>query len=542
MDEKLWLNEAMTKFNKKFEKGILTVINAPTGSGKSTFIFNEFINESYKYVNGVKNGLRYSFNLDKLLYVCDTSMLKSSILRENESITKILEKNDLKLAMKSKSFDDLLSNSGKIKVITYSTLGWLLQHENAKYIIYNFIDVIFMDEIHNLFKYAIRFDSEGNTKPYTTVIESLPNLIHKSLVIGLTATPRVVFSATKDTIVNITSLFNRTEIQQIKSYKNKAIQRCSNMMNEIKRLGVIKGYITEHNFKVFIYTNTITTSKKYKEQLIKYGYNVEWLCSINNLKTNEDGELIPTMNNTQLLLRDKLLQDGILPDDLDILIVNSGYETGWNLRDERVQYVMIDSTNYDTQIQARNRVRHDIAFYIYPVITDEEGRIFEYDQYRSQIWTGGVLGNPYIRIDLDEKYIGKKLSVADKKYLVDMYGTIHFNKRDATWNTFKKDLEANLYHVHSSSKGTFIYTYEQHEKSKNKKVRGNSMNEIFINFLENEWDKKRITCQDVMDILDIGRKTFDKLIKDEEIIKYFSENRYKIGTIKNSKTKYLMKY
>lgn len=543
MSKKLWLNEAILEFNKKFEKDVLTIINAPAGSGKSTFIFNEFINESYKYVHLLPHGYSYSFNLDKILYVCDTAMLKSSILKENEGITKILEKNDLRQAMKSKDFDDLIENNlGEIKVITYSTLGWLLQQEGSRHILLNHIDVFLFDEMHNLFKYASRFDNEDNSKPYGTVIEKLPTLINKSLVVGLSATPDIIYSATRDTIGNITSLFNRKELEQIRTYKNGAVQKCSNMMNEIKRLGIIKGFIEKHNYKIFIYTNTISMSKKYKEQLEKYGYKVEWLCSINNKSVNEDGEVIPTMNKNQLRLREKLLEDGILPDDLDVLIVNGGYETGWNLRDEKVKYVMVDSKDYDTQVQARNRVRQDISFFVYTIITDKEGRIFDYNQYREKVWTGATLGSPYIKIDLDDKYIGKKLTSNDRKYLVDIFGTIHFNKKEATWNTFKKDLEANLYYVHTTSNGIYIFNEEQHEKSKVKKVRGSCMNDKFINFLENEWDKKRITCQDVMDILDIGRKTFDKLIKDEEIIKYFQEKRYKVGTIKNSKTKYLMKY
>jgi len=339
----------------------------------------------------------------------------------------------------------------------------------------------------------------------------------------------------------MTFLFNSKELKEIRAYKNGAIQRCSNMMNEIKRLGTMRSYIKEHDFKVFIYTNTISMSKKYKDQLQKYGYKVEWLCSINNKTVNDDNEIIPTMNDNQLKLREKLLQDGILPDNLEVIIVNGGYETGWNLRDKKVKYVMVDSKDYDTQVQARNRVRQDISFFVYTVITDEEGRIFEHNQYRELIWTDATLGSTYIGIDLEEKYLGKKLTSDDRKYLVDMYASIHFDKKEATWNTFKKDLEANLYYVHTTSNGIYIFNEEQHKKIKLKKA-VNGMNDMFITFLESEWDKKRITCQDVMDILDIGRKSFEKIIKDEEIIKYFKEKRYKVGTIKSSKTKYLMKY
>jgi hypothetical protein len=63
-----------------------------------------------------------------------------------------------------------------------------------------------------------------------------------------------------------------------------------------------------------------------------------------------------------------------------------------------------------------------------------------------------------------------------------------------------------------------------------------------INWLENEWDKKRITLADIRDVLDYGIKTFDKLLKSENIIQYFKEHRYKVGVPKGAKSKYLMKY
>jgi len=542
MNKGLWLNEAMIKYNKMFHKGVLNILNAPAGCGKSTFIFKEFLEESYKYVEQIKNTKRYyKTNLNKVLYVCDTNMLMSSILQESKGITKILEKNDLITAMKDKSFEDILNDDiGYVKVITYSAFGWLLKQDASRYIILNHLETIIMDEMHNLFKYANRFDNDENGNPYKTVIEYLPTLIKDILVVSLSATTGRIYSGIRELNLNTNTVFRLDEREKIRRYKEKIKHECKYIINEIKKLCLYKDFIDKHNYKVFIYTNTIRMSKKYKQQLEKYGYKAEWLCSLNHTKVNEDGEIIPIMNEYQLKVRQGLLEKGMLPDDLDVIIVNSGYETGWNLRDERVQLVYIDSTDEDTQIQARNRIRHDILQLVYTAIVDEEGKVLEYNQFREKIFNGIQLKESFLSIKLEEKFLGKKLTKADKDYLVDKYAIVQFDKKEANWKTFKKDLEINNYIVHNTNNGTYIYAKEDFEKINKKGVV--NLAEKLINWLESEWDKKRITCQDVMDILDIGLKSFNKLIQTEAIINYFKEQRYTIGTIKGSKTKYLMKY
>ena len=544
--EKLWLNEAIIKFNKKFHKNVLNILNAPAGCGKSTFILEEFLTESYKYVEHLKNTKEcYQTDLNKVLYVCDTNMLKSSILQENKDkgITKILEKGDLKKAMEGRSLKKMLNNeTGEIKVVTYSTLGWLLQQPGSRYILLNHFKVILMDEMQNLFKYSTSFDTEENGKPYGTVINYLSTIAQKLLLIALSATPERIYSGVRELSMLATIIFSSKELEQIRSYQQKYTIKCNYLINKIKEIGINKKYFDEHKYKVYIYTNTIRMSIKYKKQLEKYGFKAEWLCSINNKTINEDKEIIPTMNEYQLSIRNKLLKDGTLPDDLDVIIVNSGYETGWNLRDERVQYAYIDSKDEDTQIQARNRIRHNIIQLIYTVITDKEGRIFEYGRYRELMWTEETMHNSFLQIELDSKYLGKKLFNHEKYDLVDMYAIIQIDKKEANWKSFQIDLEHNNYVMDKTPKGTYIYTKEEFEKIEKSRREVIKVDELFINWLENEWDKKRIARQDVMDQVDIGIKSFKKLIKSDKIIKYFKDHRYKISAIKDCETIYLMKY
>ena len=479
-EEKLWLNEAMKEFNKKLDRTVLNIMNAPAGSGKSTFIFEEFLRDSKQYVNGLS--YNYIDNLDRVLYVCDTTMLKSSILKDTDGITKILEKNDLKQAMKDKTLENTFEGDvGNIKVITYSTLGFLLQNKASRTILLKYYNCIIMDEIHNLIKYSYKFDTENN-KTYGIILEWLPTMLNERnlLILALTATPYNIYYPLQKLKVMYRTLFHETELKQIRRYIDEHHGICKNSTNYIKVIGINHDWIKNKDYKILIYTNTKTVAEGYKQLLISYGYNVEWLCSPNN-KTND----IITMNNNQLELRDHLLFTGQYPEDLDILIINGAYETGWNLYDSKVQWVLIDSTRYDTQIQARNRVRHDIKMLLTKEPIDSDGQLIEYDTFKNEHPTGVYYNTPSIVQFMEDKYINVKLTKEDKTYLVNKYAMIPHDKHKATWQTFKSDLERANFKVITNNKGTFILHKDDDFKTiiKESKKKMNNENKELYNYL-----------------------------------------------------------
>jgi hypothetical protein len=470
-NNKLWLNQAMKEFNKKLDRSVLNIINSPAGSGKSTFIFQEFLRDTKQYVNGIS--YNYIDNLDRVLYVCDTTMLKSSILKDTDGITKVLEKNDLKRAMKDKTLESIFDGDiGYIKVITYSTLGFLLKNKASRTILLKYYNCIIMDEIHNLIKYSYRFDTENN-KSYGIILEWLPTMlnINNLLILALTATPYNMYYPLQKYNIMYRTLFHDNELKRIRRYTNECHGICKNSTNYIKVIGINYEWIKEKGYKVLIYTNTKSVAEKYKQLLSTYGYNVEWLCSTNNKTDNES-----TMNYKQLGLRDYLLNVGKYPEDLDILIINGAYETGWNLYDDKVQWVLIDTTRYDTQIQARNRIRHDIKMLLTKEPIDSDGQLIEYDQFKNEYPTGIYYNTPLIVHNIEDKYINIKLAKKDKDYLVNKYAMIPHNKNKASWQTFKIDLERAKFKVITNNKGTFILRKDDDFKTIIKESR-NKMNE-----------------------------------------------------------------
>ena len=55
---------------------------------------------------------------------------------------------------------------------------------------------------------------------------------------------------------------------------------------------------------------------------------------------------------------------------------------------------------------------------------------------------------------------------------------------------------------------------------------------LVIDWLENKWDKVRIPVTEVRDILDLGRRTYDKILKDQEFKEWLKENNIEMTKIK----------
>ena len=479
-NNKLTLTEAMEQYNKKFKKGAINLINAHAGAGKSYFVFNSLIDNTYKFVEELEHGDNWSNQLNRILYVCDTSMLQDSTLAENKKAIKL--KNGSLIEARDKGGNI----KGEIKVLTYSKLGALLKSQSCNNIILNNFKCIIFDEIQNLFTYCNKYNVDRATNTYidgtyTTVLDNLKDISKNVLCIGLSATPGVIqrfreINADFD-FGCIRTIFNKQELATIKSTNFKPIYtNC--IMNQIKTLN----YSKLNGRKIYINTNTIKKSKEYKKYFESVGIRAEWLCSINNGEVvknidengNEIEEFIPTMTKYQLSLRDRLLNGideqgtskGTLPDDLDVIIVNSGYETGWNLKDDKVQICFIDNINEDYQVQARNRIRHDIDILIVKGLYDNDGIVLEKGQYGKLIEKKTLIDSGRYRTykiivptikDIDEKYIGIKLDSKLKKELVYKYAVKGLNT-NVNFKSLSADLIKKGYIVKSyKNDGTYIF-------------------------------------------------------------------------------------
>lgn len=527
----LTVTEVMNKHNIKFKKGNINLLEGFAGSGKTYFIMNDFINNTIKYteMQGELNQLKYK--LSKVLYVCDTKMLKDSVLNEYSAITNSLQKGGL---IEAKDFDSLQKiaseDNGSIKVITYQNLSLLMCDDKCKYIINNYFRCIIMDEFHNLFNYNNRYKSES----IGMLINNLNSLANNVYLIAMTATTQSIkaYQYNNDNILNIKHVFTDNQLNTLNRHFSAYTQyyHCGwNMVKDIDWNILKKGY------KALIYTDFIFTQKAYEEYFSKLGINSSWLCSssANNKVIDIDSEgnefetIVPIMTEKQIKVRDYLIKNNDIPKDIDVLIVNSAYETGWNLKDKdnKIQIVLIDSIRQDTHIQA-NRVRHDILYLglKWSNIDNEGNLLYNNGNYKKEYYVINKLGQKLFYVNeeteqieginikvkipfkpIPDKYIGVKLTKKLKDELIYFYAFRGINDRKATWKTLKRDLKQNGYIVETNSKGTYIFKEGQQIKKDSKRI-VNKMNRL-IQFLK-ENDGNYIYEEDI-----------NKLIKISNIVK-----------------------
>lgn len=215
--------------------------------------------------------------------------------------------------------------------------------------------------------------------------------------------------------------------KQLKSYETENELYVGNIGNMVKTLCInYDDYVQKiKNTKILLFTKRISTQKKFKDMLLEAGYKAEYLCSKNRLETQAQKDL-----------RKYIIDNKEYPDNLDILIINEAYDTGWNLKSKCVKMVLIDSKNKTDIKQVRGRVRDDISILISVRNTGDNDET--------------------LKFTLPSKYIGEKLAKETKDYLVKKYATIKCNNI-CNWQTFKDDLDVNGYVVETTKNGSIIY-------------------------------------------------------------------------------------
>lgn len=432
--EKQYLTEYLLSLEYKLiKKGKINLIDADTGCGKTTFIFGK---DGLIYRTNLYTDKEYnlSINLNRILYVCDTQTLKDEVLTDNEEVVDNLNlKRNKSYNDADFDFDRLLMNNGKIKVCTYALLGIIMGNEYHTRKIYESFDLIIFDEVHKLIDYSKKYDTPIN-KTYSNVINQLTSIATHSLLVCLSATPWLLDNRIKHMDDMTKSMYHyvlsKDAKKQLKSYETENELYVGNIGNMVKTLCInYDDYVQKiKNTKILLFTKRISTQKKFKDMLLEAGYKAEYLCSKNRLETQAQKDL-----------RKYIIDNKEYPDNLDILIINEAYDTGWNLKSKCVKMVLIDSKNKTDIKQVRGRVRDDIDALISLKNKADDN-----------------VNDETLKFILPSQYIGVKLTTENKNHLVEKYATIKCNNI-CNWKTFKDDLEVNGYIVKTTKNGSSIY-------------------------------------------------------------------------------------
>lgn len=344
-----------------------SLVIAPTGSGKTHYIFNDF----------VKKG-RY-------LYLCDNENLKTIIEGEDRTFS------NRKLITK---FDDY-----SVEVMCYKEFGTKVRYNNNHIKKY---DSVICDEIHNL----VDYQSFNDDTDLSHAIKELFKKYNETKIIYFTATPYYLKVLEKKypelpQILNIVDFSKRKDIRRYINRREAYINHLSQVQFQLDEYNQSFEYA---GMKCLIFTREIQAMEQLKE-----------MCENRNLipvciwsRNNENN----VMDEEQLRIRKYLLNNGSLPDPYNVLIINRALETGINITDQDMKLAIVNTTNITQQIQVRGRIRHDIDLLV--VRTNEQ----KLPEIRVK------LNDKYLNVELSKDQMEKIIVELNLKSIRNKYITV----------------------------------------------------------------------------------------------------------------------
>ena len=354
----------MTKFLSEvfqledFSRNYINILTSSTGAGKTTLAFK----------------LIHSLSNPKSLYLIDTTNGKESLLQREDTELynhtwkhyvekKLIHVNDLKTNQQVEKEMEVIFTPFKNKtvVMTYQQLGSVLQQYDN---FLKYLDIIVLDEVHNLIKYFYiergkllnqynKINPNATQEQKSAFLDATCNLFQvvknlskigqwKNYTIALSATPDKFLHFMREMKVNVEQI--QTDVELV-SYEDKKVQYFTNLEQEMSKI--------DENEKAIIYIPNIVQMKKAKKWLEKNtSHNVIAIWSIHNQ--------IHPMNEQQMKVREHIKIHKKLPKNISILIINKSYETSINIYDNEVKTLIINTSEQDTVVQIRGRLRQDL--------------------------------------------------------------------------------------------------------------------------------------------------------------------------------------
>ena len=371
------------------QKGKLNVIKAPTGSGKTYFALQHIPSLAEDTVHEV-------------VYLIDTINGKEQIVRNYNAISEYH-----KWSQEVEEGGMWFEPRNEVVILTYAKFGYLI----TKYLdFYKKFRYIVCDELHNLLKFQ-HFSKIPNYHSIARGALELAVKEESATVIALTATPSTIKEAFKAPAVEIP--IDQTELKQYEVKETVGYTNLDSVLSQMDVGTVGLCYISRiHNMLAF--------EQKAKEA----GFSPVCIWSINNADHK--------MTEVQLDARRSILENWVIPPQYDLLIINSSSETSLKIKSP-VDYVIVHSSNPDTQIQVRGRVNGDLQTLYLP--------------------TEGV---PTVTVPT--AFLGKQLFSQKKAELVDALNLRDpSNNRQYRWPTVKNVLIDNDYTVTEGRSGNRRY-------------------------------------------------------------------------------------
>lgn len=398
-------------------RNTLNVLVAPCGSGKTKFA-----------INHITSG---KFPLGRILYVIDVNNNKDHFLTSYPDLFVPYSP-----SWRRNLGDDWVNfcpEGDKVTIINYAQLGGILSHYPN---FYTKLDLVILDEPHHFFKYNAQYiHSPLSTSQlvYTAIkhMATYPSL----QAIAITATPSKVYKYLPAQYISMVG-YDATKLSR---YLTSAPSYHTTPTSALKH--ILRTNPSPH---ILVYTPYIRSMKKLQTLFTSHGLNTVCLWSRNNT----DHPYSPT----QEMVYNHLLRHKVLPPEINVVILNAAFETGMDVNDGRFTVFWGQSSDVDSLVQARGRIRGDITHSV--IITKQAywekvsgGLDWGREEWRKDVQTEQVLDiipDEYLNTWLSPKYIEQL------EQEITLYDS---SNRQLKWKGIKKRLEqTKLYQIEGKRK------------------------------------------------------------------------------------------
>lgn len=397
---KKYLSEIILEEKPKF--GSNNLILAPVGSGKSHLIENLLIPEDFD---------------GKALYLTSNTALKDSLCPENNEVRKSLaEKGESVKFYTSKNKKRYGDKPYSVHIMTYKEFGEIVQRPHETFT--KDFSLVFCDEIHSL---TICLGQKNNLELGMALNWLLLKREGKRIF---------YFTATKVSIDKLAEKGGYLDVVETFDYLNHPdVRKCvSNSTYYINNISQMRPHFRArlesfnyHGYKAIAFTRLKSEQDKMKEIAIEEGFKPIVLWFVNNEEK---------MSEEQLKAREFILKTGIIPEPYNLLIINGAMQEGWNLYDDKVNIVILDTTDATEQIQSLGRIRKSIDLVIKK--TNDKNAINS--------------------LEIPKSYINSILTAEDKRTLCDELYLLDERGRLKKWPTIRNYLENSGYIIEDGAK------------------------------------------------------------------------------------------
>lgn len=379
----------------QFKTGYLNVVYAPTGSGKTYFALNHIPSH-------------VEHPLTDIAFLIDTINGRTQIIEKYKAVDYYDGWVDGK-----PDGGAWYNNEDHVVVITYAKFGALSSNNPgfAKRFQY-----IICDELPSLIKFK-------NIRPipniHTVAFQELKWIINSNTatVIALTATPSSLYAPFDSQIHNIP-----IDQELIRQVETRHIEYFSDSQYLVSNL--------DPQERGIFYTSRITAMQQVESIATQAGIHPICIWSTANAEH--------PMTTEQRRVRESVLKKGEIPEEYNLLIINSSSETSIKIETD-IDYIIVNSKDVSTQIQVRGRYNKDLETLYLP-------------SAQNQV------------LDVPEAYLGRMLFSSDKTELCKYFHVDNGNGRICRWTTISRYLTDQGYILHDGRKNNKRYTIIEHSQ------------------------------------------------------------------------------